>query len=202
LRVNEAQVTNGGEPDITGVMPYHASITIEGLCPLLFHAWNVEAVSEKASAAKGSTGKKTDNIESYVYRDPNGRLCIPTVNFVASLVAAGRWRQDPRSPRKCMIDLLKASLVPASEYGLFEPNTNDWDYLDKRRVTVQRAGITRVRPAMNTGWRVRFDLMVTAAEYVPRDVLLQIIAHAGQFVGLCDFRPTYGRFACVELKAE
>src|SRR3990167_9841325 len=70
-------VTNGGKESIENGIPYQARIRIEGTADILFHRWNCEAVEEKATAAKGSKSKKEDNIESYLYRDEDGNICLP-----------------------------------------------------------------------------------------------------------------------------
>jgi hypothetical protein len=67
-KLNGEQTSNGGKAIIDMSQPYIASVTLLGTAPLLFHAWNVEAVAEKAKAAKGSKAKKSDDVESYVYR--------------------------------------------------------------------------------------------------------------------------------------
>ena len=69
--------SNGAEAEIGYTEPYVATITIRGVAPILFHAWNNEAVEQKAKAAKNSKSKKTDNLESYVYRTANQTLGIP-----------------------------------------------------------------------------------------------------------------------------
>src|SRR5881392_2062033 len=104
-------VTNGGAYAIAFEEPYVVSVTVEGIAPLLMHAWNVEAVAEKASARKGSRGKKEDNLESYVYRDEKGNLCLPGEYFRQSIINAARFKQDPRSPRKSAMDLFKAGVM-------------------------------------------------------------------------------------------
>lgn len=78
--------------------------------------------------------------------------------------------------------------------------SKDWDYEDRRRVVVQRNGVTRVRPAMRKGWRATVDLMVTTPEYISPEFLQQVIAKAGLLVGVGDFRPTYGRFGISEFR--
>lgn len=57
-------VSNDGEDDILTERPYVVEFTIRGTAALLFHRWSTEAVAEKAAAAKNSTAKKTDNVES------------------------------------------------------------------------------------------------------------------------------------------
>lgn len=191
-------VTNGASVDIAITQPYAVKVVVEGTAPLLFHRWNVEAVAAKAGAAKGSKSKKEDNIESYVYRDERKHVCLPGEYFRQSLIHAAKYLQDPRSPRKSAMDLFKAGLVMLTDMASLGKNT--WDYLDQRRVTVQRNGITRVRPAMSVGWRATFELQVILPEYITRDVLNAAIVNAGRLVGVGDFRPTYGRFHLVEFK--
>lgn len=188
----EHNTTNGGEEDIERTMPYHAEVTIEGAADLLLHRWNCEAVAEKAAAAKGSRAKKSDNIESYVYRNDDGYICLPGEYLRGAIIGAAKFRQDPRSPRKSAMDLFKAAVVAMTP--LASLGTKEWDYEDARRVTVQRAGITRIRPAMKAPWKATFIFMVTLPEYVSPTTLNEVIASAGRLIGVGDFRPTYGRF--------
>jgi hypothetical protein len=189
------QVTNGGKPDIDMQVPYIADITVRGVAPLLFHAWNVEAIDVKAGTAKGSKAKKTDDVESYVYRTTNGVLGIPGVNLHGALCIAAKSMQDPRSPRKSLRDLVNAGIIALDPCAPFHGNPKAWDYIDRRRVTVQRNGITRSRPAMKEGWTVTFRMLVNTPEYITQPLLDSLVNAAGRLVGLCDHRPTYGRFA-------
>jgi len=193
----EEQLTNDASEFIAMERPYCARITIEGTAPLLMHAWSVVAVQEKADAKKGSEAKKTDNIESYVYRDKKGFLGVPGTAFHATLAHAAKFVQDPRSPRKSAMDLVKAAIIPLDDVALFHAQTKDWDYLDQRRVVVQRNSITRTRPAMNVGWKITFNMMVTLPHYISPILLRQLITDGGKLVGLLDFRPTFGRFDMV-----
>ena len=191
-------VSNDGAHDIALSEPYAVKTVIEGVAPIIFHRWSVEAVDEKAKAAKGSRAKKTDNIESYVWRNETGVLCIPGEYFRQSIIHAAKYIQDPRSPRKSAMDLFKAGLVILTDLAPLGKDT--WDYLDQRRVVIQRNGVNRVRPAMHKGWRAVFELQVILPEYITREILGAAITNAGRLVGLGDFRPTYGRFQVVEFK--
>ena len=185
--------TNGGKTAIEYAIPYTANATIIGVADLLFHRWNVDGVDAKAKAAKGSKAKKTDDLESYVYRDDAGDLALPGEYLRQAIIHAAKFRQDPRSPRKSAMDLYKAgvvSLTPLASLGV-----RAWDYEDRRRVMIQRNGITRVRPALKAGWAVTVQLMINLPEYIPPDALHDVVTNAGRLIGLADFRPTYGRFA-------
>lgn len=202
--------TNDGEFDIESTVPYVAHITIEGTSAMLFHRWSNEAVAEKAKAAKGSKAKKSDNVDSYVYRCEDGTIGMPGVYLVGSMIdprnGAAKYRQDPRSPRKSALDLFRAGVVALTDLapiltvnddGEYGP-TDTWDYLDQRRVTVQRAAVTRDRPAFRAGWRAEFDLSCLTPELIPPPLLLDVLTQAGRLVGVADFRPTFGRFAVVK----
>jgi hypothetical protein len=194
-----SDVSDGGNFSIDMGDPYVAKIVVEGTAQLLMHSYNVESVETKKKAPKGSEAKTSDDIESYVYRvsETDRRLGIPGAAFCSSIAYAGKSVQDPASPRKSMMDRLKASLIPLDACAPFIPDTEDWDFVDQRRVVVQRNAVPRSRPAMNKGWRVEFQILVNAPEYVPPNVLLMLANKAGLFQGLLDFRPTYGRFSVV-----
>lgn len=190
-----APTTNDAAQTIELLTPYVARITVEGTCAILFHRWSCEDVAAKSAAAKGSRGKKFDNPEAYVYRTEDGEIAIPGEYFRQSIIWAAKFRQDPRSPRKSAMDLFKAGIAVLDE--MCSLGVKQWDYLDQRRVTVQRAGITRVRPAMHKGWRCEVSLQVLLPEYIEPMLLNEIAQSAGRIVGVADNRPSYGRFAVV-----
>jgi hypothetical protein len=191
------EVSNDAEAFINP--PYRVSVTIKGTAPILFHRWSCEAVAEKAAAAKGSEAKKTDNVESYVYRiKESNHLGIPGEYVRQACIGAAKYRQDPRSPRKSMMDLTEAILI--CETHLADLGTAQWDYLDQRRVVVQRSGVTRQRPAMEEGWEASFEFCVLMPQYLPANDLLSLLNQAGMLVGVGDFRPSYGRFQVVRFE--
>lgn len=194
--VNEK--TNGGKDAIETSIPYSVTVTVEGASDFLFHRWNADAVDIKAAASKGSKAKKSDDLESYVYRADDGTLAIPGEYFRMAIIGAAKFRQDPRSPRKSAMDLFKAAIVPLT--NLASLGTPTWDYEDRRRVMIQRNGVNRVRPAMKVGWRAKFDLLVNIPEYVDRNTLRETIEQAGRLIGVGDFRPTFGRFGIVNFE--
>lgn len=183
---------NDGAMGVEVTAPVIVAFTLEGTAAMLFHRWSNEAVAEKAAAAKNSALKKTDNLESYVYRNNTGHICLPGEYVRMAIINAAKYRQDPRSPRKSAMDLFKAGVVSLTE--LADLGIDTWDYLDARRVTVQRAGVTRQRPAVNAGWTADFEFMINTPEYISPQLLYAVLADAGRLVGVADFRPTYGRF--------
>lgn len=192
---NENTLSNGAEPVVLMGAPYCVHVVIEGVADLLFHRWNCEAVDAKARAAKNSAAKKTDNIESYVYRNDGGELCLPGEYLRQAIIGAAKFKQDPRSPRKSAQDITKAGVVSLTLLATL--GTSQWDYEDRRRAVVQRNGVNRVRPAMRSGWRAAFDLMIVLPEYLDRAWVKDTLDMAGRLIGVGDFRPTFGRFTVV-----
>jgi hypothetical protein len=187
--------TNGAADLIALNEPYTVRVTIRGVAPLIMHRYNCEAVAEQAKGAKGSKVRKTDNLESYVYRLENGNLGVPGIYFRAAIAGAAKYMQDPRSPRKSAVDLVKAGVIAVTE--LADLGTLDWHYIDTRGHNVQRAKITRQCPAMRIGWILTFDLAVLVPEYIGHEMLHSLVDRAGKLCGLGEIRPTYGRFQIV-----
>jgi hypothetical protein len=193
-----SNVTNGGKTIIDASIPYAVEVEVLGISDLLFHRWNCDAIETKSKAAKGSKEKKTDDIESYVFRNDSGFLCVPGEYFRQAMVHAAKFLQDPRSPRKSAMDLFKSAVFSTSP--LCSLGVKEWDYEDRRRVTVMRAGITRTRPALKTGWKCTVCFQVNLPEYVSQELFLQVLNSAGRLIGIGDFRPTYGRFIVTNFK--
>jgi hypothetical protein len=191
-------VSNDAKKTIEMDVSYTLEVELEGIAPILFHRWSVEGVEAKSKAAKGSKAKKEDDLETYVYRNDKGELAIPSEYLRMSMVAASKFKQDPRSPRKSAADLVKAGVVCTDE--LCSTGKRDWDFIDQRRVMIQRNGITRCRPALYTGWKIHCKLNVVLPQYLPPQFMHELIQSAGMFCDLGDFRPTYGRFQVKEFR--
>lgn len=97
------------------------------------------------------------------------------------------------------MDLFKAGVVSLT--ALAPLGVNDWDYEHRCRAVVQRAGITRVRPALKAGWGASFEMAVLLPEYIGKDALLETVVNAGRLVGIADNRPTYGRYQVTRFDA-
>jgi hypothetical protein len=143
--------------------PYRVEVTIKGTADLMFHRWSCEAVETKSNAAKGSKAKKTDDVESYIYRCEDNTIGIPGEYLRQSIIAAAKYIQDPRSPRKSAQELYKAGLVSLTELASLGKDT--WDKLDQRRVTIQRNSITRTRPCFLKGWEATFIICRPKVSY-------------------------------------
>ncbi len=188
--------TNGGNGSIEMQQPYRVLIKISGVAPLLFHKWNVESNEAKSRSKKGSIERKTDDPETFIYRNQKGEVCIPGEYLRGSVINAAKFHQDPRSPRKSAADLFKAGVISLTLLSSLGKKT--WDYLDKRRVVIQKSAVTRSRPAFAEGWEAEFIVQVNLPEYISDKMLNEVVGMAGRLVGVGDFRPSFGRFQIVK----
>lgn len=188
--------SNDAEDALLSTAPYRVSFTIRGSADLLFHRWSNEDVAAKSTAKRGSSVKKTDNLEAYVHRDEKGQVCLPGTYLHAAVKEAGKFMQDPRSSRpKQACDLFKAALIPVTVLCPLGPT---WEIEDKRRMVVNRSGITRTSPGFRAGWEAEFDFDVILPEYVSQEMFLEALTLAGRVIGLAQYRPTYGRFQVIK----
>ena len=199
-----SNVSNDAAAQIAMGQPYIVEVGLEGNSAIIFHRWSVEGIAEKAGAAKGSKAKKTDDVESYVYKNEEGFICIPGEYLRQTTIHAAKYRQDPRSPRKSMMDLMTAAIFSLEELvpivNAEGKKAKTWDYIDQRRVTVQRNGLTRCRPAFLAGWKALFTIQCVLPEYVEPTVLNELIQLGGKIIGLADGRPSYGRYLVASYK--
>lgn len=187
-------VTNDAAEPISFEEPYMVRIQVEGTAPILFHRWSCEDVKAKSDAKKNSKAKKSDNVESYVYRNEKGEICLPGEYLRLTICNAAKFKQDPRSPRKSAFDLFKAGIVASEELCPINGGVKDWDYIDQRRVQIQRNSITRMRPAFSKGWTVECTFEVLVPEYIDPQFFNEVLVMAGKLIGVADSRPSYGRF--------
>jgi hypothetical protein len=198
MKTQISNVSNDGESAILTEAPYAVEVEFTGSAAILFHRWSVDGVAAKAAAKKGSKAKKEDDVESYVYRTEEGNLAIPGEYFRMAAIIAAKYKQDPRSPRKSAADLFKAGIVTITDLGSL--GIRDWDYLDRRRVMIQRNGVTRTRPAVKAGWKTSIIFQILTPEYISADLFNETLQAAGRLVGVGDFRPTFGRFQVTSFK--
>ena len=191
-------LTNGGAAFIAMSEPWAVKATIRGTSPVIWHRWNTESIEEKGKAARGSDIRKTDDVESYVYRDQDGYICVPGEYVRQSILGASKRISDPTNIRKRALDLFKASIICTTELAPLLVDgkpCKQWEMIDRRRVRVQQAGITRSRPSFFKGWTAEFTFLNLSPDLISFDLLHDRLISAGRLDGIADFRPTYGRFS-------
>ena len=198
-------VTNGAEAYLGMAEPWAVKIRLRGVAPMLMHRWNSESIEEKAGGPRGSIQRKTDDVESYVWRNEQGYICLPGEYVRQSILGASKRISDPTNVRKRAVDLFKASIIATTELAPILVNgkpCKEWELLDRRRVRVQQAGITRSRPAFLAGWEAELGFVNLSPELISFDLFHNRLVSAGRLDVVADFRPSYGRFSILHIEKE
>lgn len=191
--------------NIEGTKLQTLSFRLTGISPLLMHNDRLaDPLDEFAREMKKITSKKKKTDEDHealarleflgglYYRDGvyMPLRCIEaTIRDAAKMTKRGKDVQ--RAITAIGIDEERARFIyagPKDAEALFNQK-----FYDRRTVRVQMARNMRTRPKFNTGWQVEFDLAYDE-EIFNEDTVIDVVDTAGRLVGLCDYRPRYGRF--------
>jgi hypothetical protein len=169
-------------------------VKIIGTKPLLMHA--PVGLGDKPTRRRGEHLDPKTEAEMYLYKDPQGRIVIPSVNIKACIREAGR-NYKVRGRKSTFAAMIKASIdirpfpyVPLIHKG--------WT-VDIRPVVVQKNRILRARPRFDE-WSLEFYIVNSDPTIIHADTLYNILVDAGKYCGLGDFRPEFGTFRVEEFK--
>lgn len=175
-------------------------IEITGVTPLLMHRFNTD---EYESKVKEKNLTPREQAFKFAYIDEKSKLFLPTANIYACLLNGGKFEKHGKNK----LTTMRSSLIPAGvlildEVAYFsEPDI--WE-VDSRSVVVPSTGgrIMCHRPKLMT-WKIPFKLSLDTKMFPP-SVIRTCLDHAGQKIGLGDFRPerkgTFGRFVVTSWK--
>lgn len=175
-----------------------------GLSPLLMHSDRfANPLDPLTRAHKELTAKrkKTDADHQDIaksewlgslYHDHGVGVFIPGQNIDATLIGAAKLRKLGTHIKRaaiCVDDMIKLQYDgPKDPQKLFA----DGRFIDVRGVKVGTAKIMRCRPKFNN-WSIEFSVMLDEELMNPAE-LIQIAHDAGRMIGLCDYRPRFGKF--------
>ena len=176
-----------------------------GIAPLLMHNGSLaNPLNPKVKEMREITSlrKKTDEnhlelqrleFAASLYLDAKNRVIIPSMNIEGALVEGAKkaklgkaFKSAVMVPDDSVLDFGEA-LNPEQLWARNE------EYSDVRAVLVNNSRVMRTRPIFRQ-WAIEF-----AAEFddeqINADQLIKAAQDAGRMVGLCDYRPKYGRFS-------
>ena len=179
---------------------------IRGIAPLLMHnsrlsdpldpiAQEMKSISAKRKKTDGDHARLADlEWEGGIYTDDEGRLCMPGQNIEAALVAAAKLN---RLGPKFKMGLLCEGLWPIEHEGpsdlkklMADPN-----FRYRTSMKVQQNRVMRTRPRIPS-WELTFAIHYHPDVLTPSQVA-QAMRECGEFIGLGDSRPRFGRFVVV-----
>lgn len=121
---------------------------------------------------------------------------IPAQNIEAMLLASARHFKLGTTIKQAML------ITEDAEFNFFNSELTPEQlrekptYVDQRTVKVGTQKVIRTRPIFKD-WQVKFTCMLDLDKMNPEE-LIRIVENAGQYVGLGDYRPRYGRFSVIK----
>jgi len=184
------------------------TIKIEGVAPLLMHNGQLANPLNplvKEMKVHTSQRKKTDEthieisrleFKAGLYLNAKGQVIIPS-EVIESCLIDGAKKSKLGKQFKSAICVTEDALL---NYGKPQTVEQMWakpaEFVDVRSVKVGQARVMRTRPIFRN-WSIEFELLFDS-DQVNAENILGAVCDAGKQVGLCDFRPKFGRFQIVE----
>lgn len=136
------------------------------------------------------------------YLNSEGKVVLPMMNVRKMIIEAARRRKLGKDVERAVsfIDMEFPLNFPdknAPVEDLWENGTGK--YVDSRSVVVGRAKVYAYRPKFDE-WTCDITMVVDTS-LIDIDTLLDIIEVGGRYVGICDFRPLFGKFTSEVLNA-
>lgn len=179
-------------------------VTWKGISPLIMHSCQcVNPLHPIAKELKKYTSKKNKTEEDLVkisdlewesgayWKDDLG-LYMPAENVEATIQNGAKANKKGKDIEKYVT---VTDLYIPFNYGenlTKEELIRNYEYRDTRIMTVQRAKVLRTRPRFDQ-WNITFNLLYNE-EKIDIETILNAMEYAGNYVGLCDSRPKYGKF--------
>jgi len=195
--------------DLTVTKPARWAVTIRGMDAILFNKMADQSVSK----AERSDQAKTDPLElerklwrEKLYFGADGLCIIPGENIHECLKQGAQyWGQKiPGEGNRTYTDVFASgTVVENMPLGVHKDSEHIIAFgksVNANPSKGKRTGskVYKIRPLLRP-WGGTFVLHTFDARLTP-SVLQTVITYAGAFRGLCDWRPTYGRFELVSLE--
>lgn len=117
---------------------------------------------------------------------------IPAENIEATIREGAKARRKGKDIVKGFIcEDLRVKLDYGEELTK-EQLMSNYEYRDVRAMKVMKARVMRTRPRFDT-WNITFTASYDE-NIIDFNEIVDAIEYAGQYVGLCDSRPKYGKF--------
>ena len=174
---------------------------IQGVAPLLLkNGQTADPLNDHTKAIAKISKKRNKTEEDHLalsklewygalYVNDQGVVCVPGENIEGTLLGgAKKFKLGPKFKAGCFVDQM-----PAIEYDGPKNIDKLWasgNFTDKRLVKIGQVRIVRTRPIFRE-WGLTFTVQFSDIDGSDMD---KVVEMAGQVIGLCDYRPRFGRF--------
>jgi hypothetical protein len=184
------------------------SFKIEGISPLLMHNGQLaNPLNPLVKQMKSLTGqrKKTDEVHAELsrlefraglYLSPSGQVEIPSEVLESCLIEGAKKSKLGKQFKSAIAIMQNSPLDYGEQLTVDELWERNEEFADVRGVKVGTSRIMRTRPIFRT-WGLEFEVSFNADLVNPEQIMLAV-DDAGAQVGLCDYRPKFGRFQIVK----
>lgn len=179
-------------------------VTLSGVSPLMLHNGHLaDPTNTHTKALKSLTSKRNKTEEDLLnirqvewmgglYLDASGRVAIPAEAVLATVIAGARKDKLGKQASAGVFEV--QPFYPLKYDGPKDLNKlyADGRFADYRSVVVQRNRCMRCRPVFPQ-WDLPIQLSVNDEVINIADVK-RALEVAGEVIGLCEYRPRFGRF--------
>jgi hypothetical protein len=189
------------------------SFKITGIAPLIVHNgeladpfYSFSQEIKKISGKRKKTEADHEMMAKLEWRGGlyvnEGKLIVPSDCFEASLVGAAKLsRLGKDAARGLFVEdhlLIEGDGVPESvDEAALDEMYDSRKFVFRKGVRVGTAKVMRTRPIFGTGWSARATIVFNDAVFNKQQIE-DLAEAAGSQIGLCEWRPRYGRFAVSE----
>jgi len=182
------------------------NIKLESICTMLHHGSQAVGMEEPQTKRKGGSAVHGDKDEwkKTIYYDEQHGVYLPAINMEACMKEAAKQFKIGRGTATKYIN---SGVFCTEEHLPLYINGTIIKTLDDPRITIDKRTIknpntkgrqVRYRAKFNQ-WTTEFQLMVTADDYIDKKLLTEIIKYGGNFIGIGDFRPRFGRYKLISI---
>jgi hypothetical protein len=159
------------------------------------HRFPIEEYLEKKQTKIGDIKDPKLEAEKALYRNKKGEIYTPSAQIMGALIKSATDYRIPGKGKKTFKDAFKSGI-------LIEPDEiihkiPSWE-VDIRPVVINQARVPRARPRFDK-WELEFNVTILDERITPA-YLKEILTTAGQYIGIGDYRPTYGLFEVVKIE--
>lgn len=174
---------------------YEIKATIQGVAPVLFNRFTEaqkDAMEKRQTGGIHTAESSMKEALTKVYRNGDG-LYMPAQNIKKSLLN-GIKKGNIKEGKASFASIAEATVFIQPAEILFGKQEPDYIHESTGRIP-PRTGARCVirRPALKEGWELSFTIMLIDDRRDPAK-LKAGLEEAGALVGLCDWRPEFGRF--------
>lgn len=186
-------------------------VSLQGLSPLVMHNGQLaDPLNEFSKAIKSvsSKRKKTDadlaqlaDVEwrGGLYVNADGRPVIPSRVLEATIAKGATRSKEGKQALSGMFVETDGVLTFANDGKSVDEMCADPFFRLTVGVRVGQARVMRTRPIFHD-WAVSFEVSASTEVVADKATLHRWLTDAGAFIGLCDYRPRYGRFAVTKFE--